>query len=54
MSDKKKRAMDLFIESVIDPNHELRADAKSQDCFTELMEIRADMIEYLRELRSKI
>ena len=52
MEDKKKMAYDLFIESVIEPNHELRTTAKKLECFMELMQIRADMLEYLYKTRS--
>ena len=52
MNDKKILAMDLFIESVLEPDNNLRSEAKSLKCFDELMEIRKDMLEYLYTIRS--
>ena len=51
---KKLKAFDLFIESVMKPDHELRTDARLQGCLDELMEIREDMIEYLQAKRKGI
>jgi hypothetical protein len=55
--DKKERTLlahSLFIESVIKPDHELRAAAHSQKCFDELMEWRDSVLAYLEEKRSKL
>ena len=41
-----QRALDLFTESVIRPDYELRANAGYQDCYQELMEIRQSCITY--------
>ena len=48
---KYQRALDLFTESVMKPDHDLRGCAYNQDCFNELMEIREHVIEYLRTLK---
>jgi hypothetical protein len=46
---KRRRALNLFIESVIKPDHELRGDAHSQECYHELMEVRDEILNYLRK-----
>ena len=46
-----QRALDLFTESVIKPDYELRANAGYQDCYQELMEIRQSCITYLKTLK---
>lgn len=48
---KWNRGLDLFIESVHKPDHELRNCAHNQLCFTELMEVRATVLEYLKTIR---
>ena len=48
---KWNRGLDLFIESVHKPDHELRQCAHNQRCFTELMEVRVTVLEYLKTLR---
>ena len=45
------RALTLFQESVLEPNHQLRGCAHNQGCFDELMEIREHVLEYLKTLR---
>ena len=45
------RALTLFQESVIAPDHKLRGCAHNQGCFDELMEIREHVLEYLKTLR---
>ena len=50
---KKLKAFDLFIESVMKPDHELRTDARLQGCLDELLQIREDMIEYLKAKRDE-
>ena len=52
MNDKQQLAYDLFIESVIEANHDLRNHARDQGCFKELMQIREDMLKYLYDNRS--
>ena len=48
---KYDRALTLFQESVLKPDHKLRACAYNQECFNELMEIREHVLEYLKTLR---
>ena len=48
---KYDRALSLFTESVMKPDHDLRGCAHNQGCFDELMEIREHVLEYLRTLR---
>ena len=48
---KYQRALDLFTESVMKPDHDLRGCAYNQNCFNELMEIREHVLEYLKTLR---
>jgi hypothetical protein len=49
--DKWNRGLDLFIESVHKPDHELRQDAHDQRCFHELMDVRDTVLEYLKTIR---
>lgn len=49
--DKWMRAQSLFIESVLKPDHALRGCAHNQKCFNELMEIREDVVEYVRTMK---
>ena len=35
---KRRDAFNLFYESVLKPDHELRKDAHEQECYNELME----------------
>ena len=44
---KYDRALTLFQESVIAPDHKLRGCAHNQGCYDELMEIREHVLEYL-------
>jgi len=48
---KWNRALDLFTESVMKPDPELRQCAHNQKCFHELMYIRQQVLEYLPLLR---
>ena len=48
---KYERALDLFTESVMKPDHNLRGCAHNQGCYDELMEIRAHVLEYLKTLK---
>ena len=48
---KYDRALTLFQESVIAPDHKLRGCAHNQGCFDELIEIREHVLEYLKTLR---
>jgi hypothetical protein len=48
---KWNRGLDLFIESVLKPDQELRQCAHNQKCFNELMYIREQVLEHLKTLR---
>ena len=48
---KYDRALTLFQESVIAPDHKLRGCAHNQGCYDELMEIREHVLEYLKTIR---
>ena len=50
---KYDRALALFMESVMEPNHKLRGCAHNQKCFDELMEVREHVLDYLQTLRSQ-
>jgi len=51
MNDKEQLALDLFIESVIKVDEDLRSQARDQECLGELLDIRSDVLEYLYKLR---
>jgi hypothetical protein len=51
--EKRRDALNLFIESVYKADHELRQCAHDQKCFHELMEWRGDVLEYLQSRRSQ-
>lgn len=48
---KFNRGLDLFIESVLKPDNQLRQCAHNQKCYNELMYIRSYVLEYLNTLR---
>ena len=48
---KYDRALSLFEESVLAPDHKLRGCAHNQGCFDELMEIREHVLKYVKTLR---
>ena len=50
-AQKYDRALSLFTESVLKPDHDLRGCAYNQDCFNELMEIREHVLQYLKTLK---
>ena len=50
-NDKWNRGLDLFIESVLKPDHALRQCAHNQECYNELMGVRAEVLEQLKSLR---
>ena len=50
-AQKYQRALDLFTESVLKPDHDLRSCSHNQGCFNELMEIREHVLEYLKTLK---
>jgi hypothetical protein len=49
--DKWNRGLDLFIESVLKPDQELRQCAHNQKCYTELLDVRENVLEYLKSMR---
>ena len=48
---KYDRALSLFTESVMKPDHDLRGCAHNQGCYVQLMEIREHVLEYLKTLK---
>ena len=50
-AQKYQRALDLFTESVLKPDHDLRGCAYNQGCYDELMEIWEDVLESLKTLK---
>ena len=51
---KWNRGLDLYIESIHKPDPRLRGCAHNQKCFNELMEVRAQVLEYLKTLRKEV
>ena len=49
--DKWNRGLDLFIESVLKPDSKLRQCAHNQKCYHELMDVRENVLEYLKTIR---
>ena len=50
-SDAYTRALKLFTDSVIKPDHDLRQTANYDHCYRELMEIRHHCLTYLQSLK---
>ena len=48
---KRSDAITLFTESVLKPDHKLRDCAHNQKCYHELMQIREEVLQYLKGLR---
>ena len=48
--DKWDRGRTLFLESLLKPDHALRGCAHNQKCFNELMEIREEIVEYVKSM----
>ena len=48
---QRRDAITLFTESVLKPDARLRNCARNQDCYDELMQVREDVLEYLKTLR---
>ena len=48
---KYDRALTLFTESVMKPDHDLRGSAHNQGRYDELLEIREHVLKYLKTLR---
>ncbi len=53
-NEKVLLAYDLMIESVHQPDNELRSAAKEQDCYVHLMKVREDMLDYLQSCRTMV
>lgn len=51
MTEQHTRGLDLFIESVLKPDHDLRQQAKDENCYDELMQVRDQVLNYLRTIR---
>ena len=52
-AEKRNRALGLFVESVLKPDHELRQCAHNQKCYYELMEWRQEILDYLQKRRQE-
>ena len=48
---KYERALALFTESLLAPDHHLRGCAHNQGCYDELMEIREHVLKYVKTLK---
>jgi hypothetical protein len=48
---KWNRGLDLFVESVLKPDSDLRQCAHNQKCYNELLDVRDNVLEYLQTLR---
>ena len=48
---KWNRGLDLFTESVLKPDPSLRQCAHNQQCYHELMDVRKNVLDYLKTLR---
>ena len=51
LADKWDKGRTLLLESLYKPDTKLRGCAYNQDCFSELMEIREHVLEYLKTLK---
>ena len=49
--EKWNRGLDIFIESVIKPDPALRQCAHNKRCYHELMDVRQNVLDYLKSLR---
>ena len=49
--EKWNRGLDIFIASVIKPDSSLRQCAHNQRCYHELMDVREDVLNYLKSKR---
>ena len=52
-TEKRNRALGLFVESVLKPDHELRQCAHNQKCYNELLEWRQEVLDYLNSRREQ-
>lgn len=46
LSDAERKALDLFIESLLEPDTKLRSTAHEEGCFEELMTWRRMVLDY--------
>tara|TARA_Y100001938_G_scaffold149194_1_gene235237 strand:- start:2053 stop:2256 length:204 start_codon:yes stop_codon:yes gene_type:complete len=51
-ADKWDRGKTLLLESLYKPDTKLRGCAYNQDCFTEMISIRDEVIEYVTKLEN--
>ena len=51
LAEKRDRARSLFLESLLKPDHALRGCAHNQKCYNELMEIRDEIVEYVKGMK---
>ena len=53
-SEKWERGKTLFLESLYKADHQLRGCAHNQKCYHELMEIREEVIDIVKEMQYKL
>ena len=51
LAEKRDRARSLFLESLLKPDPALRGCAHNQKCYNELMEIRDEIVEYVKGMK---
>ena len=52
VSEKWERGRCLFIESLLKPDNALRSCAHNQKCYNELLEIREEVLEYVKKMHN--
>ena len=50
--EKWDRAKSLFLESLYNPDSELRSCAHNQKCYNEMMELREDVVDMVRNIKN--
>ena len=50
--EKWDRAKSLFLESLYKPDNELRSCAHIQKCYNEMMELREDVVDMVRNIKN--
>ena len=50
--EKWDRAKSLFLESLYKPDNELRSCAHNQKCYNEMMELREDVVDIVRNIKN--
>jgi hypothetical protein len=50
-NERWNQAISIFVESVLKPDYELRMESYHEHCFSELMELRKNVIDHLNTLR---